>query len=100
MVPPYRIIGHTPVEVCAVIEVEVVILDHVNHIICCTQMVTTQTRALLGDNGGLSGVSILVFRLGIPGSHIIVILFPSIPIVPSVGPSNPSSSAAFSYSYS
>ena len=47
---------------------------------------------------GAGGVMfLLVFRLGIPGAYGIVILFPSLPLVPSSGPfvSFPSATCSF-----
>ena len=93
---PHHIVRHTSVKVCSIVAVEVVTVDSVNHMIRCGQTVSTQVSTFPHDYGGWGVMFLLVFLLGIPGDHGIVILLPFLPLVPIRRPYTSSPSSACS----
>ena len=75
----HQFFGHTSIKVYAVVMVEVVIVDGLNHMIRCNKTLATQVSAFLHEYGFRGVVFLLLFLLGTPGSHEISILFPSLP---------------------
>ena len=96
MTLPHGITSHTFAKVCAIVAVEMVTVDRMSHMIRCGQMATSQVRTFICGNWG--GLFTMVFHLGIPGAHVIVVPFPSLPAVPSRGPSTHSTNVAASFS--
>ena len=67
----------------AVVVVEVVSVDHTNHIVLFGQTVTTQVITFFHDYRSRGGLFIMLLLLVIQVSHLIVISFLSLLLVPS-----------------
>ena len=79
------IVRHNSVKECTIVVVDVVSIYHANNMILCSQTLTPNNSALLHDNGGGGWTSLLVFHLGIPGNHGIIITLPPPPPLSLVG---------------
>ena len=77
----HHIMGHTYVQVDAVILVEVVTVDYTDHMMCCGHLVLIMVRDFLCDNRGGNVQVVLVFLLGIQGPHRILTPFSYNPLV-------------------
>ena len=89
------IVGHSSVDNFSIVTVEVVSIYRINHILCCVYMLTTQASSLLCGDGGGGGLSTLEVFLVIPGYHIIFIILPPLPLVPSGRNSTPFSATLY-----